>query len=184
MTETRNIPARHRPLQRAGAAIALLCATVVVLVAAPGAAGSPQNHLTPILDCIDVAGNGSITAHFGYTNSWTNQSNVPAGKPPPGPQNWFLPAPADRGQPSQFQPGTFSDVFTVTFTPTSGNPNIEWRLSDASGEFNSAIADASSARCTPVPAAGLDSPWPVLLSVVGLGAALALRQRRRARGGV
>jgi hypothetical protein len=179
MRETTHTTTR-RPPQRGGTAIALWCAVLVALAAAPGAAGSPQNHLTPILDCIDIGGDGSITAHFGYTNSWTN---VPAGKPPPGPQNWFLPAPADRGQPSQFQPGTFSDVFTVTFTPTSGNPNIEWRLSDANGEFNSAIADASSARCTPVPAAGLDSPWPVLLSVVGLGAALAVRQRRRTREG-
>jgi len=181
MTETTHIATKRRPLPRIGTKIALWC-TALALVAAPAAVASPQNRLTPILDCIDVGADGSITAHFGYTNSWTNQSNVPAGKPPPGPQNWFLPAPADRGQPSQFQPGTFSDVFTVTFTPTSGNPNIEWRLSDASGEFNSAIADASSARCTPVPAAGLDSPWPVLLSVVGLGAALAVRQRRRTRG--
>ncbi len=171
---------KRRPPQRGGTAIALWCAALLALVAAPGAAGSPQNHLTPILNCIDVGGDGSITAHFGYANTWTNQVTVPAGKTPPGNQNWFLPAPEDRGQPSQFQPGTFTDVFAVTFTPTSANPTLEWRLGDVSNEYNSAIADASSARCTPVPAVGLDSPWPVFLSVVALGAALAVRQRRLA----
>ncbi len=173
---------KRPPTQRSGAAIAVCCAALLALVVAPGAAGSPANHLTPILNCIDVAGDGSITAHFGYANTWTNQVTVPAGKTPPGNQNWFLPAPEDRGQPSQFQPGPFNDVFTVTFTPTSTNPSLEWRLADVSNEFNSAIADASSARCTPVPAAGLDSPWPVLLAAVGLGAVLAVRQRRLAGG--
>ena len=163
MTETTHIATRRRPRQRVGTAIALVCATLLALVAAPRATGAPQNHLTPILDCIDVAGDGSITAHFGYTNTWQNQVTVPAGKQPPGQQNWFNPLPADRGQPSQFQPGTHTDVFTVTFTPTAANPTLEWWLSDVNNEFQIATASASSPRCTPVPAAGLDSPWPVLL---------------------
>ena len=151
--------------------------TAVMLVAVTGSAAAPQNHLTPILNCIDVNGDGSITAHFGYSNSWTNQITVPAGKTSGGGQNWFLPAPADRGQPSQFDPGTFSDVFTVTFTPTGANPTLEWRLSDVNSGYGSVIADAGSSRCTPVPAFGFDSPWPVILVVVGLGAVVALRRR-------
>jgi hypothetical protein len=146
---------------------------------APTAVAAPQNHLTPSVTCVDVNGDGSITAHFGYTNTWQNQVNVPAGKQPPGQQNWFLPGAADRGQPSQFQPGTFSDVFTVTFTPTPTEPSLEWRLADVNDSYNSAIADAASPRCTPVPAAGLDSPWPVLLGTLALATFLAARHRRR-----
>lgn len=150
-----------------------LCAGVLALAGAPGALASPQNHLTPILNCIDVNGDGSITAHFGYSNTWTNQVTVPAGKTSGGGQNWFLPDPKDRGQPSQFDPGTFNDVFTVTFTSAT----LEWRLSDVSGEYNSVVADANTSRCTPVPAFGVDSPWPVILAVVGLGVFVAWRRR-------
>ena len=142
---------------------------VALLVAAPAGA-SPQNHVTPLLDCIDVGSDGSITAHFGYANSWTNQVTVPAGHGPPGQQNWFVPAPVDRGQPSQFDPGTYHDVFTVTFTPS---PALEWRLGDDNGEYSSVTADINSPRCTPVPAAAFDSPWPVGAGAVGLGLLLA-----------
>lgn len=151
----------------------LALAAAAASVAAAPAGAAPQLKLTPSLDCIDVNGDGSITAHFGYENIWTNQVNIPAGKGPPGQQNWFLPAPADRGQPSQFLPGTHSNVFTVTFTSST----LEWRLGDVNGQYNSVVADASDARCTPVPAAGVDSPWPVLLGVIGLAAFLAMRRR-------
>ena len=160
---------------RRWAAMTLL--TTTVMLAAPTiATASPANHLTPILNCIDV-NSGSITAHFGYSSTWTNQITVPAGKTSGGGQNWFLPDPKDRGQPSQFNPGTFNDVFTVTFTSAT----LEWRLSDVNGEYNSVVADANSSRCTPVPAFGFDSPWPAIVVVVGLGAAVALRRWPAAR---
>ena len=153
----------------------------IVAVAAclfvPIAAASPQSNLTPLLTCIDVNGDGTITAHFGYSNIWRNQVNVPAGKVPPGQQNWFLPDPKDRGQLAQFQVGTFNDVFTVTFS----EPSIEWRLGDVNGAYNSVIADSSGSRCAPVPAAGFGSPWPVIAAAVGLGAALAARRRKAGR---
>jgi hypothetical protein len=141
------------------------------------AAASPQSRLTPLLTCVDVNGDGSVTAHFGYSNSWTNTVTVPAGKTPPGQQNWFLPDPKDRGQSSKFDPGTYPDVFTVTFTEAS----IEWRLGDVNGGYNSVTASSSDARCTPVPAFGVDSPWPVAVVAVALGAALAGRRRRHER---
>ncbi len=151
---------------------AAFLATIVTLAVPTTGAASPQNHLTPILNCVDVNGDGSITGHFGYSNTWTNQITVPAGKTSGGGQNWFLPDPTDRGQPSQFNPGTFNDVFTVTLTSAT----LEWRLSDVNGEYNSVVADANSSRCTPVPAFGFDSPWPAILVVVGLGAVVALRR--------
>jgi hypothetical protein len=146
---------------------------IVALVAVPRSAASPQNTLLPLLDCVDVNTDGSVTAHFGYVNSWTNQVTVPAGKPSGGGENWFLPDPVDRGQPSHFSVGTFHDAFTVTFTSAT----LEWRLSDVNGAFDSVIASSSSARCAPVPAAGVDSPLPVLLGAFGIGAIVALRRR-------
>jgi hypothetical protein len=176
-------PGGGRHVRAATRLAALVLAATAAALMPASALASPQNHLTPIVDCVDVASDGSITAHFGYDNSWTNQVNVPAGKNPPGQQNWFLPSPADRGQPSQFSPGTASDVFTVTFTPTASSPTLEWRLGDAADVYNSAVASASSARCTPVPAMGVDSAWPAILAAVGV--AVVLRARRsRTRGAV
>ena len=160
-----------RTLRRASVLVAA-CAASALLVT-PTALASPANHLTPSVTCVEIAPGGAATAHFGYANTWTNKVTVPAGKTPPGQQNWFLPSPADRGQPSQFQPGSIDDVFTVTFTPTIANPTLEWRLADVNDEYNSAIASVDSRRCAPVPAAGLDSPWPVALAAVALGALVA-----------
>jgi len=173
----------HSPHGRAGAArtrrpplVILAGVILVALAAAPRAAASPQNTLLPILDCVDVNTDGSVTAHFGYVNNWGNQVTVPAGKTSGGGQNWFLPDPADRGQPSQFSAGTYNDVFTVTFTSAT----LEWRLSDVNGAYDSVIASSSSSRCAPVPAAGIDSPLPVLLGAFGIAAVVALRRRRHA----
>jgi hypothetical protein len=163
---------RRRLLRGAGVAFAVL---LVVGWYAPPAASSPQSRLTPLLTCVDVNGDGSVTAHFGYSNSWTNTVNIPAGKPPPGQQNWFLPDPTDRGQLSKFDPGTYQDAFTVTFT----EPSIEWRLGDVNGAYNAVTASASDTRCASVPAFGVDSPWPVAVIAVALGVALVARRRHR-----
>jgi MYXO-CTERM domain-containing protein len=175
--------ATHSPHCRADAARArrsplmiLVGVILVALAASPRAAASPQNTLIPILDCVDVNTDGSVTAHFGYTNNWTNQVTVPAGKPSGGGENWFLPDPVDRGQPSHFSTGTFHDVFTVTFTSAT----LEWRLSDVNSAYDSVVASSSSTRCAPVPAAGVDSPLPVVLGAFGIGAIVALRRRRSA----
>ncbi len=149
-------------------------AVLVVALAAPAAAdASPLSRITPTVTCVDVNTDGSVTAHFGYVNSWTSQMTIPVGVRSGG-ANAFSPTPEDRGQPTQFQPGTFSDVFTVTFT----EPALTWLLDDAKGTPNSATASASSTRCAPVPALGIDSPLPLALLAVGLVALLARRGRR------
>ncbi len=162
-------------MPRTLAALAVV-ATALALTNVPAADASPQNTLLPLLDCVEVNSDGSATAHFGYTNNWTNQVTVPAGKPNGGGENWFLPDPVDRGQPSHFSTGTHNDAFTVTFTSAT----LEWRVSDVNGPYDSVIASSSSSRCTPVPAAGIDSPLPVVLAALGIGAVVATRTRRPA----
>jgi hypothetical protein len=129
--------------------------------------------VAPTVTCVDVNTNGSITAHWGYTNSWSNQVTVQVGNKTSG-ENWFSPSPEGRGQPTTFQPGTFTDVFTVTFTGTS----LTWTLDDSKvAPANTATASASSTRCAPVPALGLDSPLP--LALLAVGACLVVLVRRR-----
>jgi hypothetical protein len=162
-----------RSLRRPCRAAALGLAAASLIGASPAHA-APEGVLSPTLTCIDVGENGEITAHFGYSNTWHNDVTIPAGHR----RNSFGPAPADRGQPSRFSPGTYDDVFTVTFT----GPSLTWQLGDDDG-IGVATATVDSRRCTSVPAMGLDSPWPVLLAGVGLGVAFALRRRSTARAG-
>lgn len=79
---------------------------------------TPSGPLVPELTCVVLNADGSSTAFFGYTNPSASIITVPIGT-----ENLFVPAPADRGQPSDFAPGTFTNVFSVTF-----NGAITWRL--------------------------------------------------------
>jgi len=160
---------RHRP--GVGAArrglVAAGLATACLALAAPAAA-APEGVLRPTVTCVDVNDDGTVTAHFGYTNTWGHDVTMPAGHR----RNFFLPPPGDRGQPSSFSPGTFDDVFSVTFSGLL----LSWQLGDDDG-IGVAIATRSSPRCTNVPAMGVDSPWPALLAAVGLGIAITFRRR-------
>jgi hypothetical protein len=164
----------ERSVPGLGTVVALVA--VVLALALPTAAdASPLSRLTPTVTCVVNNTDGSITAHFGYVNSWTNQITVPIGIRTGG-ANAFSPTPEDRGQPTQLDPGTVSDVFTVTFTGAS----LTWMLDDAKGTPNSATATSSSTACAPVPALGFDSPLPLAFLAVGLVALLARRERRLA----
>ena len=157
----------------------MVAGTIACLLLVPvPATASPGSQLVPHVTCVTVNDDGTLTAHFGYTNNWSNQETVQIGFRE-GSANAFSPAPENRGQPTQLLPGTHDDVFSVTFP----EPSLTWYLDDAKGQPNSATASASSTACVPVPALGVvDSPLPVALIVVGLGCLLALLARRGAPG--
>jgi RHS repeat-associated protein len=73
----------------------------------------------PIVECVENNGNGTYTAHFGYSNDNTYPVTVPVGL-----LNLFLPLPINRGQPTVFQPGRQQNVFSVVF---NGKPLI-WEV--------------------------------------------------------
>jgi hypothetical protein len=92
-----------------------------VVVASPAAAQALM--LWPTLDCVEYdAATDSVTAHFGYINKESTRLSVPFGS-----NNIFMPAPFFRGQPTSYDPGTYRDVFTVTFPASS---YVEWYLGD------------------------------------------------------
>jgi hypothetical protein len=170
---------RSRPITPPVPLLAALLALVAAcsLVAADPASASPQSRVTPVVTCVDVAGS-TVTAHWGYVNSWNAQVTVQVGNKTSG-QNWFSPGAEGQGQPTSFDPGTFSDVFSVTFS----TPTLTWTLDDSKqAPANSATASASSTRCVPVPALGINSPLPLVLLSVGLVALLAWRASRSPTG--
>jgi hypothetical protein len=93
-----------------------------------GDACQPQ----PSVTCIDQLGTASYVAHFGYTNPDVQRS-IPLGA-----ANFVTPAPAERGQPTELKTGTFTSVFTASFT----GGEISWSVGGAT-----ATASTRSNHC-------------------------------------
>ncbi len=98
--------------------------------------GGPPD-VEPVLECVIPRLNDTYTAYFGYRNNSSETVAIPV-----GPNNRFRPAPADRGQPTVFQPGRSplwpDSAFAVRF---DGN-ELTWRLGNAE-----VSASSSSPRC-------------------------------------
>jgi uncharacterized repeat protein (TIGR01451 family) len=100
--------------------------------------------------CVDNT-DGSFNATFGYDNRGA-ETNVPLGD-----ANRFSPEPANRGQPTTFEPGNHASAFTVTGIPNG--TNLTWTLT--SDTTRNATATASfEAKCTAPP-----TPTPLAISV-------------------
>ncbi len=95
-------------------------------------------RISPVLECVTNNGNGTYTAHFGYSSSYNGPVTLPVGF-----RNYFYPWPADRGQPTVFQAGRQVDVFTVDFNGS----NLVWILTDPAGNTRTATATGSSPAC-------------------------------------
>lgn len=98
-----------------------------------------HNPLKPLLTCMDDLGGGSYRAHFGYSNesSRTLKLNV-------GLLNFFVPLPANQGQPTSFTPGEHLDVFSVTFSIDQGWNRLAWWLAG-----RRALATRHTPLCAP-----------------------------------
>ncbi|HET7480034.1 MAG TPA: Ig-like domain-containing protein [Rubrobacteraceae bacterium] len=107
----------------AALAAALLLALGVGVSARPQPA-SAANGLFPILDCVTYdSANNFVTAYWGYSNV----NGVPI--TPDFSDNYFDPPPLYRGQPLDFQPGTYHKVFSATFSAGANNEGyLAWTL--------------------------------------------------------
>lgn len=100
-------------------------------------------YVIPIFECVEKHGN-TYTAHFGYDNP-----NSFAVSEPIGNDNMFTGAANNQGQPTTFQPGLHTDVFTVSWNG-HGNSNLAWRLFwHASGHDDIQEAEADNTTFCP-----------------------------------
>jgi hypothetical protein len=93
--------------------------------------------LAPMLECVVFRGGTPEQAVWGYRND--NAFAVPV---PIGTANGFAPAPADRGQPTQFEPGPWTGVFQTAF---GGAATLTWTLAG-----QTATASSTSTHCTAI----------------------------------
>ena len=135
-------------------AAAILAAGTLAVVAAPaGATGA----IKPVLQCVfaDTKA-GTYIAVWGYTNTTGAAATIAIGG-----DNRFDPTPQDRGQPTKFEVGTQTNVFTTTWDGT----NLSWRVN---GTIETASRNSKACESPPVPQ-GNDSPQAFLLIAVAAG---------------
>ena len=138
-------------------AAALFAVGIVALAAAPaGAAGA----IKPVLQCVFADEKaGTYIAVWGYTNTTGAPAEIPVGA-----DNRFDPKPEDRGQPTKFDVGTQTNVFTTTWDGT----NLTWRVN---GNTETASRNSKACESPPVPQ-GSDSPQAFVLIAVAAGVVL------------
>lgn len=94
--------------------------------------------LTPIVDCVQDAPLGAVSARtvvLGYRSAATVPVAVAAGSG----ANDLTSGAVDRGQPSTFQPGEHHGVWLLTLD-AAAEPNLTWRLGTAEAGFGAAPA--------------------------------------------
>jgi hypothetical protein len=98
---------------------------------------SATKAVVPLLECVVFRSGAPDDAVWSYRND-----NDFAVTEPVGSTNGFAPGPADRNQPTTFEPGTWTGIFD---TPFSGATSLTWTLGK-----QTASASAASPRCTAV----------------------------------
>lgn len=95
--------------------------TILLLLLAAGPAAA-QTGLAPLLNCVYLQPDNTVSAFFGYVNQNSNSVDVPVGA-----SNFVAPDPQNWGQSTTFQTGVQNSVWSATFDP-SQTPSIAWTL--------------------------------------------------------
>ena len=124
----------------------------------PALPPTPENlQLGTFLTCVTPAKGGrTYNATFGYDNPGSQAFSVAVGSN----NSVSGGASADRGQPSQFAPGTTSAAFTVYAVPSSQSP--KWTVKLPNGQVATATANANAPRCT----VANETPQPGLTATI------------------
>lgn len=138
-------------------------------VICPPMSSAVCKSITPVAECVWSNNDGTSTALWGWVNPTSDTASIPIGS-----KNRMSPGSNDQGQPVLLGPGTNRNVFTTTFSGSSGS----WRLGNAT-----VTADGKSPRCAtkPVPQVGNVGALLVAIAVLAMGALLAIAARPRTR---
>lgn len=95
---------------------------------------SLSSSVMPVAECISADQNGK-RVWFGYQNQTANLVSVAVGG-----DNLFMPLPGNNGQPTSFQPGTATHVFSALLR----GKRIIWKLRGLDGLMHSATASLAT----------------------------------------
>jgi hypothetical protein len=154
---------------------ALVAGMLLAVATAPGAGAA--GSVKPKLVCVFADESGGYTAVWGYENTTGAVVEIAVGG-----DNRFDPTPRDRGQPTRFEEGSPTNVFTTTWDGT----NLSWRIN---GHTETASRNSKKCESPPVPQ-GNDSPQALVLVAAAAGVVVVgggtsgwmVRRRRHRRG--
>ena len=126
-------------------------------------------YVTPLLDSVVTARDGSYTAVLGYKN--TNRSSTYTIT---GSYNVISPSRYDGDQPTSFKPGTYHGVFSL---PVSSG-TVYWDLAGTRLTISRTAASACPAGTT-LPASGNGTGIAIALVAAGVLGVLLVRRARR-----
>ena len=160
----------HRLAVRAGA-LALIAGATLGFGGVAQAAPSP---VQPTVSCYWDNGDGTFTFDVGYTNSSASTVTYPI-----GPQNYVTPAPADRGQPTVFDPGTHANAWTPTLTAADLQAGADWVVNGKKASTN--VNNLPQCPTKPVPIAGSAGGAVAAVAVTMLIGVAGFRYRTQLR---
>lgn len=98
-----------------------------------------QEPIQPVVNCVEYDDTRDVyVAHFGYINPNEFEVTIPIGK-----NNKLTPSSQDRGQPTVFKPGSYSNVFETDF---NGN-NLTWHIENINLKPSEATASSDISQC-------------------------------------
>jgi len=148
MNITKNMTPRRRRAVVAGFAGCCLACGLAAAVPADAATTGP----TPFLECVatpdsnfsGVGTAGDSVAYFGYTDADSTSTTIPVGD-----DNQVFPGNAFEGQPTTFEPGTYSTVFSVAFDPII-TPSLGWLLNGQAANAYTGAQQCDQGTTSPV----------------------------------
>ena len=102
-----------------------LAFVLVAALVAPAASAQPTRPIYPVYEGYVPNDDGTAVLVFGYFNHNAVAVEIPAGE-----ANGFEPGPADRGQPTVFEPGRQRNVCLVVL-PADYEGNLRWSVTVA-----------------------------------------------------
>ena len=112
---------RPRAARRVAADLAILAALTGAMLA-PAASAQPTRPIYPVYEGYVPNDDGTAVLVFGYFNHNAVSVEIPAGE-----ANGFDPGPADRGQPTVFEPGRQRNVCLIVL-PADYEGNLSWSV--------------------------------------------------------
>ena len=107
------------------AALSLSLLLLLAVMLAPAAWAQPTRPIYPVYEGYVPNDDGTAVLVFGYFNHNSVAVEIPAGE-----ENGFDPGPADRGQPTVFEPGRQRNVCLIVL-PADHEGNLSWSVTVA-----------------------------------------------------
>ncbi|MTI38399.1 MBG domain-containing protein [Fulvivirga lutimaris] len=112
---------------------------IVIFLCMIAFSASAQQPIKPVVNCVEYDDSrDTYVAHFGYINSNDFEVTIPIGK-----DNKLTPSSQDRGQPTIFKPGSYSNVFEADFN----GKNLTWHIENVNLKPSEATASSDISQC-------------------------------------